>query len=133
MMYMVDTNVCIEYINGRAPALFEKFHQVGENAISTSSITVAELTYGIARNSPGRRRIEATQSFLARFPILPFDAGAADLFGEVKRDLERRGQMIGGYDILIACIALANNLILVTHNTREFSRVEGLRFEDWEL
>lgn len=132
MTYLLDTNVCIQYINGRDPAVRAKFLEVGDEAIATNSVTVAELYYGVARVSGRRGAKELTESFLNRFEILPFTRAAGELFGYRKRDLEVQGQMIGQFDLLIACIALDNDLTLVTHNTREFSRVEGLRLEDWE-
>jgi tRNA(fMet)-specific endonuclease VapC len=92
----------------------------------------AELYFGAARsNDPVKTRANQ-QLFLSRMASYPFDDAAADHYAEVRSDLQRQGQMIGPNDLLIAAICLANGLTLVTHNVAEFSRVAGLRIEDWE-
>jgi tRNA(fMet)-specific endonuclease VapC len=78
------------------------------------------------------KTLAAQQAFFAPFVSLPFDDAAAAVYGPIRADLEKAGQLIGPYDLLIAAIALTNHLTLVTHNTREFSRITGLAFEDWE-
>lgn len=93
----------------------------------------AELFYGGWRSNNPQRTLEIQERFLAQFISLPFDDAAADVYGRVRARLADLGTPIGLNDLQIASIALANNLTLITHNTREFSRVEGLQLEDWEV
>lgn len=104
-----------------------------EEDLAVCSISRSELYYGAAKSRDPVATLASQREFLAQFLSLPYDDSAAEYYGAVRADLQRKGHMIGPNDLLIACIALANNLILVTHNVREFSRVEGLRFEDWEV
>jgi tRNA(fMet)-specific endonuclease VapC len=97
------------------------------------SVVVAELWYGCARSAKPAANRAAVDALIAPFPSLPYTDIAADHFVNVRRTLETLGQVIGPYDMQIAAIALANSCTLVTHNTREFSRVHGLAVEDWEI
>lgn len=96
------------------------------------SVVKAELFYGANRSNNPQRTLALQQKFLNNFVSLPFNDAAAIIFGEIRSSLSAKGTPIGPYDLQIAAIALANNLILVTHNTREFSRIADLRLEDWE-
>ncbi len=96
-------------------------------------IVKAELYYGAYRGTRLESNLALYQEFFGEFVSLPFDGNAAVVYGRIRAQLEALGTPIGPNDLQIAAIALANNLILVTHNTREFSRVDGLRIEDWEL
>ncbi|WP_367288885.1 PIN domain-containing protein [Laspinema palackyanum] len=96
------------------------------------SVVKAELFYGAMRISNPARTRALQEVFLNQFISLPFDDAAASIFGRIRVQLAALGMPIGPYDLQIAAIALVNNLILVTHNVREFERVEGLRLEDWE-
>lgn len=128
--YLLDTNTCIYIINRRPAKVFERFAglQIGEIAIS--SITGAELAFGVAKsNSP--RNQQALDKFLAPLEILPFGENAMYHYGSLRTDLERRGTPIGALDLLIAAHALALNATLVSNNLREFQRVEGLALENW--
>jgi tRNA(fMet)-specific endonuclease VapC len=91
------------------------------------------LYYGAARSTNPARERAAVDAFAAPFACLPFDHTAADVYATIRADLESRGLPIGANDYLIAAVALANNLTLVTHNTTEFTRVKGLVVEDWEI
>lgn len=91
------------------------------------------MFYGSSKSQNPAKNLARQKWFLNRFISLPFDDQAAEIYGTIRADLERKGTPIGVYDLQIAAIALANRLILVTHNTREFSRVQGLLFEDWEI
>jgi tRNA(fMet)-specific endonuclease VapC len=93
----------------------------------------AELYYGAYRSSRLESNLELYREFFSEFVSLPFDGRAAEVYGRIRVQLERLGTPIGPNDLHIASITIANNLILVTHNTREFSRVEGLEIEDWEV
>lgn len=128
--YMLDTNICIYVINARPPAVLARFRQERLGSISVSSVTAAELAFGVAKSGSIRNR-EALALFLAPLEILPFDASAIWHYGDLRATLERRGEPIGALDTMIAAHALASNTILVTNNIREFDRVPGLRLENW--
>jgi tRNA(fMet)-specific endonuclease VapC len=131
LRYMLDTNLCIRVLRDRPRGLRERFNAEAE-ALCISTITLAELLHGAekaARPVEGRHEVER---FAARLEVLPFDAAAAAHSGEIRASLERRGLPIGGYDVLIAAHARSRGLVVVTGNLREFSRVDGLRAEDWQ-
>jgi tRNA(fMet)-specific endonuclease VapC len=132
MNFLLDTNVCITYLNGRHPGLVKKLHSIPPTELAVCSIVKAELFYGAAKSKRQAHNLAIQQAFLKPYVSLPFDDQAADIFGRERTRLESIGAIIGPYDLMIASIALANNLILVTNNTREFSRVNGLRYEDWQ-
>lgn len=133
MRYLLDTNTCIRYINGRAPLIREHMHSVLDIDIAISSVTKAEMYNGSAKSHDPLRSRATQDAFFSRFISLPFDDVAADRFGRIHAALEIAGTPIGPYDMQIAAIALVHNLTLVTHNTREFGRVTGLSVEDWEI
>lgn len=128
--YMLDTNICIHVINVRPPAVLARFRLERLGRIGVSSVTAAELTFGVAKSGSARNRT-ALEMFLAAVEVLPFDASAIWHYGDLRAALERRGQPIGALDTMIAAHALACNAILVTNNTREFEPVPGLRLENW--
>ena len=129
MRFLLDTNAVIAVMAGKT-AVTGRLRQQALRDVAVSSIVIHELRYGAsksARQAENHARIDAL-----RFEIVPFAAEDARQAGEVRAALKRAGTPIGAYDLLIAGQALAQDLILVTHNTREFERVAGLRFEDWE-
>ncbi len=128
--YLLDTNTCIYIINRRPPGVFERFRQHPAGSVAISSITAAELLFGVAKSGSARNR-SALDKFLLPLEVLPFDTPAADRYGVVRTDLERRGLPIGALDTLIAAHALRLGAVLVTNNQREFERVEGLTLENW--
>lgn len=130
--YMLDTNICIYIINARPPAVLERFRRERLGSIGISSVTAAELAFGVAKSGSARNR-EALEMFLAPLEVLPFDASAIWHYGDLRAALERRGEPIGALDTMIAAHAMASNTILVTNNTREFARVAGLRLENWAI
>jgi len=132
MKYLLDTNVCIIYLKGRNVNLKQKFEAIAIQEIAVCSIVRAELCFGAMKSAHPQRNFALQQAFLNQFISLPFDDLAATTFGVIRAQLEAIGISIGAYDLQIAAIALANNLTLVTHNTREFGRVDGLQIEDWE-
>ena len=129
-MILLDTNICIYIINTRPPEVLARFHQFRLGEIGASSVVAAELAYGVAKSGSERNR-KALEMFLAPLEIIPFDEKAIWAYGELRADLERQGQLIGSLDTLIAAHALSLNALLVTNNTREFSRVKDLRLENW--
>jgi tRNA(fMet)-specific endonuclease VapC len=132
MKYILDTNVCIVYLKGRNLNLKLRLDAVPIEEIAVCSVVKAELCYGAMKSANPERNFALQQAFLNRFVSLPFDDLAATTFGTVRAQLEVRGTPIGAYDLQIAAIAISNNLTLITHNTREFERVDGLQIEDWE-
>lgn len=133
MRYLLDTNTCIRFINGRSAGIRAKIMEIPDNEIAISTIVQAEMFAGSAKSQFPERSRRTQDEFFSRFEILTFDAAAASEYGDIRADLELKGTPIGGNDLLIAAVARVNKLILVTHNTREFGRVRGLRIEDWEV
>ena len=129
--YLLDTNVCVDLLRGRAPALFQRLRGHAMDNVAISTITLAELQYGAAKSARPTHHAELLARFCAPLAILPFDPAAAERYGMVRAALEREGTPIGPLDTLIASHALALGLTLVTSNEREFRRVAGLRVENW--
>ena len=132
MKYLLDTNTCIRYLNGRSPEVLRRLSETPPDEVCVCSIVKFELRYGALRSNFVEKTLLEQEKFLSHFVSFPFDDSAQLHAAQIRADLARAGTPIGPYDLLIAAIARANNLILVTHNTREFSRVAGLQIEDWE-
>ena len=130
-MFLLDTNICIYAINGRHPRLTKKLLSVHPSEILVSSITVGEMEYGAAKSHWGERTRQIMHAFLANYDTLPFTEQDAALFGAFRAQLEAAGITIGVLDVMIAAQGVANNLTVVTHNTREFIRIPGIKLEDW--
>ena len=131
MRYLLDTNICIYCINRRFPRVFGNVERHKPAGIAISSITKAEMYAGsYRRGSPNRYR-EEQDKFFERFQSLPFDDYAADFYGKIHAYLEGIGQLMGVADMQIAAIAMANNLTVVTHDVRGFTRLPDLPIEDW--
>lgn len=128
--YLLDTNTCIYIINRQPPAVFERFKQLQAGQIAISSITGAELHFGVAK-SRSERNLRALEKFLAPLEVLSFDESAMLEYGRLRSHLEGAGTPIGALDTLIAAHALALDCVLVTNNLREFERVPKLRLENW--
>lgn len=129
-LYLLDTNICIYIINRRPPAVLDHFAALRIGQVAISSITGAELAYGVDKSGSARNR-QALDKFLAPLDILPFDEAAMRRYGVLRSHLERKGTPIGALDQLIAAHALVVDAVLVTNNVREFERVAGLRLENW--
>jgi len=132
MSYLLDTNTCIRYLNGRSENIRQHFLAISPEELLLCSIVKAELLFGARKSAHVERTLEKVTLFMSRFNSLPFDDPAAEAYGRIRSHLERRGVPIGPNDLLIAAIAISHGVSLVTHNTREFSRIEGLILEDWE-
>ena len=131
-MYLLDTNTCI-FIKNRKPVhVLERLRSSLGKGVFLSSVSVAEMQYGVYNSSNIEKNRIALTEFLAPFEILNFDDADAELFGRLRADLKSKGTIIGAYDMLIAAQAIARNLILVTNNTGEFKRIIGLKLEDWK-
>lgn len=129
--FLLDTNICIELIRGRASRVFATMQKHRLDDVAISSITFAELQFGVAKSTrPAHNAIMLAQ-FCAPILILPFDTRAAMTYGAVRALLEQTGTPIGPMDTLIAAHALSRTLVLVTNNEREFRRVKGLTVENW--
>jgi len=133
MRYLLDTNVCIRYITGRSEKVKQHIYNTPCQEISVCSVVKSELYYGAMKSQKPEFNLHQQNLFLNQFNSFDFDDKAAKIFGEIRCQLEKQGMPIGAYDTQIAAIALANKLILVTHNTREFSRIPQLTIEDWEV
>lgn len=128
--YLLDTNICIYIINQRPAGVFEHFSGLQPGQAGISSITQAELDFGVAKSGSKRNRA-ALDKFLLPLEVHDFSADAARAYGDVRTHLESRGTPIGAMDTLIAAHALALGHTLVTNNTREFQRVPDLKLENW--
>lgn len=131
MKVMLDTNICIYIIKQQPPAVLERFmsHPVGD--IGISSITAAELAFGVSRSRHVLKNRLALEQFLAPLEVATFDQAAAWSYGRVRGLLESKGRPIGSMDMLIASHALSLGVRLVTNNLREFRQVPGLRLDNW--
>ncbi|MEO0456147.1 MAG: type II toxin-antitoxin system VapC family toxin [Cyanobacteria bacterium P01_A01_bin.114] len=132
MKYLLDTNVCIVYLNRPDSNVRKCLERVSPDEIAICSVVKAELFYGAMRTRTPQRTLASQRRFLDQFVSLPFDDQVADVYGRIRADLADLGTPIGPYDLQIAAIALAHHLTLITHNVREFSRVRNLQIEDWE-
>lgn len=131
MKVMLDTNICIYLIKQQPPTILERFlaHPVGD--IGISSITAAELAYGVSKSRHATKNRHALEQFLAPLEVAAFDQVAAWAYGRLREQLEVKGTPIGSMDMLIAAHALSLGVRLVSNNLREFRRVPGLRLENW--
>lgn len=127
---MLDTNLCIRVLRDRPPGLRPRFN-AETDSLCISTITLAELMYGAEKSAKPVENRHEVERFAARLDVLTFDSRAAAHSAEIRATLERRGMPIGAYDLLIAGHARSLGLVVVTGNLREFTRVDGLRSEDW--
>ena len=133
MIYLLDSNTCIRFLNGRSLNIARKVKATPPDDIAVCSIVKAELYFGAERStSPIKTRAEQA-AVLTTFESVPFDDAAASIYGRIRAELAAQGTPIGPNDLMIAAIALAHNLTLITHNTREFNRIQTLKLEDWEI
>ncbi|PWB73275.1 MAG: VapC toxin family PIN domain ribonuclease [Holophagae bacterium] len=131
-MYLLDTNACIRLLNGTSPALVARIADSDPAQIALCSVVKAELLFGARRNSRRADNLRLLESFFEPLASLPFDDACAERYGVIRSELELAGTPIGPNDLMIAATALAHGATLVTKNVKEFSRVAGLRLEDWE-
>lgn len=130
--YLLDTNICIRFLTGRSDSILQHLKALNPGQIRLCSIVRSELAYGAWKSSRPLENFSKQMAFCNRFISLPFDDRAAEECGRIRAELSSTGNVIGPWDLQIAAIALVNAVTLVTHNTREFSRVIGLSLEDWE-
>lgn len=131
MQYLLDTNICIYLIKQKPFRVLERFSTLSLSDIGISSITVAELEYGVYKSQYQEKNQAALMQFLISLEIVEFDQAAATTYGSIRSDLESRGLIIGAMDMLIAAHALSLKVTLVSNNLREFSRITNLSLENW--
>lgn len=132
MKYLLDTNACIKYINGDSESVKLKLQSFKPEDIVLCSIVKSELIYGVLKSKNKTKNRERLDLFFTPFDSLSFDDSCAAIYSEIRAALEKKGSIIGAYDMQIAAVAIHNNLTLITHNTKEFSRIAELKIEDWE-
>jgi tRNA(fMet)-specific endonuclease VapC len=131
MKFMLDTNICIYIIKQKPVKVLKRFTQYSPGDILISSITIAELRYGAEKSLHVQQNHDALSGFIVPLEFAAFDEKAADKYGKVMAQLEKKGQPIGSMDMLIGAHALSLGVTLVTNNTKEFKRIRGLKFENW--
>lgn len=131
--YILDTNICIYIIKQKPEKVYKKFRDLTQGIVGISSITLAEMQYGIGKSSKPVKNQKALDQFLQPLSILDFNTVAAIEYGKIRSDLEKKGTPIGSLDVLIAAHARSVGAILVTNNTKEFNRVAELKIENWTL
>ncbi len=132
MKYLLDANTCIGLLNSSDAELMRRYSARQPADLVLCSVVKAELLYGARRSARVEFNLKRLEYFAAPLQSLPFDDRCAHDYGVIRADLAAQGTPIGANDLMIAAIARAHDLMLVTHNTKEFSRVAGLRVEDWE-
>jgi tRNA(fMet)-specific endonuclease VapC len=130
LSYMLDTNICIDVMKNYPLALRDKFNSLAEQ-LCISSITLGELHYGAEKSARRVENLTAIEHFVARLDVLVFEAKAAAHYGQLRAELERAGTPCGPHDMQIGGHARSEGLIVVTNNLREFSRMQGIRAENW--
>lgn len=131
MRFMLDTDSCIALIKRKPAKILDKLTSHAPGDVGLSTVTLAELRYGVAKSAQKETNARALDEFLLPLEIADFDETAADAYGEVRAALEKAGTPIGPLDTHIGAHALSLGAVLVTHNTREFRRIPGLAVEDW--
>jgi tRNA(fMet)-specific endonuclease VapC len=131
MDFILDTNICIYAIKKKSQGLLGIISQYIPEKIGLTTITVSELHFGVVKSAYPEKNLDALQQFLTPFQLIDFDHNAALAYATIRFDLERKGTPIGNMDMLIAACTLSRDLTLVTNNTKEFSRVVGLKIENW--
>ncbi|MCD6336107.1 MAG: type II toxin-antitoxin system VapC family toxin [Candidatus Latescibacteria bacterium] len=130
MSYLLDTDICIYWLNGREE-IKRKVKEVGENDLNMAIITLGELRYGAYYSERGDRNLKRIDDFLGKIKVIPLNEASMDKFGQIKADLRRQGKVIEDLDMLIASVAIVKDCILVTNNTNHFKRISGLKLENW--
>lgn len=131
MEYLLDTNICIYIIKKKPGQVFEKLLSLSVGSVGISSITLAELQFGIAKSSNPKKNSEALEIFLTPIEVVEFGAFSTSDYGKIRYELEKKGNPIGPLGTLIAAHARSLGLTLVTNNEKEFERIEGLKIENW--
>ncbi|TXI44446.1 MAG: type II toxin-antitoxin system VapC family toxin [Methylophilus sp.] len=131
MRLMLDTNICIALIKQKPAAVLKRFNDFQVGDICISSVTLAELRYGVAKSQFQEKNQAALDDFILPLEIMVFDESAASYYGALRASLEKKGTPIGAMDLMIGAHALSQNLTIVTNNVREFNRIPNLVVVDW--
>ncbi len=131
MKYLLDTNTCIYIIKRRPQNVIERFNSLQVGDVAISSITLAELSYGVEKSQYSQKNRAALEEFILPLELVFFDKEATNYYGKIRAFLEKQGTVIGPLDIMIAAHALSLETVLVTNNTKEFARVPHLKLENW--
>jgi len=129
--YLLDTNICIYIINKRPPEVFERFRRMKLVQLHIPTIVVFELYFGLEKNQSHRRNASFLENFIAPLSVTGFSMEAAKCAAKIRANLRKQGTFIGAYDIQIAAVAMTEGMVLLTNNTKEFERIEGLKLENW--
>lgn len=132
MTYLLDTDICIDYLRGSDPAVRDRLLACAPSDVRLCSVVKAELLFGAHNSRKVAANLRRLRDFFEPFQSVYFDDGAAEVYGLLRAQLRREGSEIGGNDLMIAAIAVALDLTLVTHNRGEFERVPGLRLAEWK-
>lgn len=130
-MYLLDTNICIYLINKNPKHVVEHIKSLKPHQIKLSAISLAEMEYGVSKSRDREKNRQALVHFVSAFDIIELNDSDAEVYGLIRAGLERRGQIIGPYDMQIAAQSISRDLILVTNNTSEFSRISNIKLENW--
>ena len=130
-MYLLDTNICIYIINNNPKQVVDRIKKLKVQQVKLSSISLAELEYGVSKSFSREKNRKALINFASAFDIVYFNDNDAEVYGLIRAELEKKGQVIGPYDMQIAAQAITRDLILVTNNPEEFARIPNLRLENW--
>ena len=131
MRYMLDTCICSYILKKRPQSVKTRFEDIEPDALCISAVTLAELYYGAARHPKGDAIRKEIDDFAARLSVVAWDEAAADHYGTIRTALEKKGTPIGAMDMLIAAHARSIRAVLVTNDLRHFTKVPGLKVEDW--
>lgn len=132
MTYLLDTDICIDYLRGSNPVVRDRLLACSPNDVCLCSVVKAELLFGAHNSQQVAANLRRLRDFFEPFQSSFFDDGAAEIYGSLRSHLRREGTEIGSNDLMIAAIAVALDLTLVTHNRSEFERVPGLRLAEWK-
>ncbi len=132
MIYMFDTNACIQHLDNPACSVGLKMIEHWRDDFAVPTVTEFELQYGDLRSNRPSEELSKVREFLLRFERVPFGSHESHLAADLRVELERQGQVIGPFDLQIAATAIIRKATLITHNVKEFSRVPHLQWEDWE-
>lgn len=130
-MYLLETNICIYIINNSPKQVVERIKSLKPHQVKLSSISIAEMEYGASKSKNRESNCQALIHFASAFDIIEFNDSDAEVYGLIRAELEKRGQIIGPYDMQIAAQSISRDLILVTNNTSEFSRISNIKLENW--
>ena len=132
MRYIVDSDILIYFLK-KHPQVTQKFEATDPGQIGTTIINYAELLFGAYNSAKVQQNLSSIKSFLETISIINFDKNAGEIFAQLKTNLRKSGKVIADLDLIIASICLSNDFILVTNNTKHFSRIEELKIENWSI